>query len=126
MSSLNEHDRIDAQLRSHERKFSLSASDHERRAEEIRTKKHRELGQHIGLPDEARGRLESSYDARIRHHERQGAIHRRRATVARAGYLHHGPDEGRDTEYMRDHHELIEMARRTGRLRQTDEPLDLD
>jgi hypothetical protein len=47
--------------------------------------------------------------------------YRRRAEHAAAGYLLHGPDEARDADYSRGHGELIELARKTGRLRQTDE-----
>jgi hypothetical protein len=52
------------------------------------------------------------------------AIAGRRAEHAGAGCLLSGPDEGRDADYMRDHHGRHDLAGKTDRLRQTDEGID--
>jgi hypothetical protein len=123
MEHLTDHERIGPILASHERRCTLCAAEHEEHAELARTRKTRELGMHINAPSEARKRMEATHDEAIARHEGQARMHRRRAEHAAAGYLLHGPDEGRDSEYMRANQELIGMARRTGRLRQTDESI---
>jgi hypothetical protein len=65
--------------------------------------------------------MEMMHDATIAKHESQARIHRRRAEHAAAGYCLHGPDEAQDGEYMQSHQDLMGMARRTGRLRHSDE-----
>jgi hypothetical protein len=122
-SSMSDHERIGPLIQSHERKWTLEASEHEEAAEKARTKKHADIGMHINAPAEARGRMERTHDEAISRHERAARQCRRRAEHAAAGYVLHGPDEG-SADYMRDHQELHDLARRTGRLRQTAEGLD--
>jgi hypothetical protein len=82
-------------------------------------KKHQAMGQHVNAPEEARGRMESMHDAEIAKHEKAGRVYRRRAEHAQAGYVLASPDD--DADYLRSHQELHDLARRTGRLRQTGE-----
>lgn len=117
----NDHERIGPILASHERAWSLQAAEHEEGAERARDKKQREMGMHANAPEEARGRMEGVHDAEIARHESQARIYRRRAAHAAEGFLLASPDEVRDAEYQRHHSELIAMAQRTGRMRQSDE-----
>jgi hypothetical protein len=121
MSMLSDHEKIDGLLRSHERKWTLQAASHEEDAEKARSRKHEAMSAHVNAPDEARSRMSSMHDAEIRGHETKARVCRRRAEHAAAGYLLEGPDETRDADYQRDHADLVAMARRTGRLRASDE-----
>jgi hypothetical protein len=61
------------------------------------------------------------HDWEIAHHEERARAYRRRASIAAQGYLLDSPDERLDVQYQREHGDLIGMARRTGRLRQTED-----
>ena len=115
---MSEHATFDGELKGHERAWTLRAAEHEEAAEQARDRKHRELSMHLNAPDEVRRKLTMHHDAAIKQHETAGCSCRRRAEHAAAGYLLHGPSEGTDANYMKDHTKLIEAARRLGRLRQ--------
>jgi hypothetical protein len=121
MSELSDHQAIGPILASHERAWSAAAHDHADRAEKARTAKAEDLAKQLRIPEEYRRRLEARHDASIAHHERQAAIHQRRAEYARAGYVLDGPDERTDAVYQKDHAGLIGLARRTARLRYVDD-----
>jgi hypothetical protein len=121
---MSDHERIGPLLQSHERAWTLKATEHEEAAERARNKKKAELEAHQNAPEEARRKMVATHDATINHHDKQARVHRRRAEHARAGYILHGPDETADASYVRDHQDLIDTARRAGRLRHTEESID--
>lgn len=121
---LADHERVGPILASYERAWAGEAAQHEEQAEQAKDRKTRAMGQHVNAPPDARGRMEGVYDAQIAKHERQARVHRRRAEHAAAGYVLHGPDESTDADYMRAHQDVIELARKTGRLRQSGEACD--
>lgn len=120
----SDHEKIGPALASHHLAWTARAAEHDEAAERGRDEKRRVMGKQTGIPDEPRLKLQMAHDAAIGHHEKQARIHRRRAALAGAGYLHHGPDEIGDAMYMKEHADLIGLAQRTGRLRQSDERLD--
>jgi hypothetical protein len=120
----SDHEKLSAILASLERTFSAAAADHAEQAERARDAKHQDLSRQHGVTEENRRRIEMTHDAKIAGFERQASIAQRRAAHCRAGYLLHSPSEAGDPAYMLANHEVVEMARRIGRLRQTDENLD--
>ena len=123
MSDQSDHERVGPLLASHERAWTLKAAAHSLAAENARDKKKAALEAHQNAPEEARRKMVAMHDAAIGHHDKQARVHHRRAEHARAGYVLHGPDETSDASYVRDHQGLIDTARRSGRLRQTEESI---
>jgi hypothetical protein len=119
--ALDDHERIGPVLGSMERAFSLRAAEHEEAAERAKDDKRKQLAKHINIPMEHRRRLEMAHDATIRHHEEEGAKYRRRSDYLRAGYVLDSPSERRDGDFMRQHHDLVDLARKAGRLRYSEE-----
>jgi hypothetical protein len=73
----------------------------------------------INAPVELLRKLTAVHDWEIAHHEERARTYRRRASIASHGYLLDSPDERLDLHNQREHADLIGMARRMGRLRQT-------
>jgi hypothetical protein len=86
---------------------------------DARARKEREQATWINAPAELHRKLTAVRDWEIAHHEERARAYRRRASIAAQGDLLDSPDERRDVQYQREHGDLIDMARRTGRLRQT-------
>src|SRR5689334_53372 len=118
---MNDHERIDTMLRSHERAWMLKAAFHEAAAEKGRGEKKRAFDTTHGMPDHVKENLSHTYDTAIGHHVRQSRAYRRRAEHARAGFVLDGPEERSDAEYRMSHGDLIRTAHQTGRLRHSDE-----
>jgi hypothetical protein len=119
--AISDHATVGTVFGSMERAFSLRAAEHEEAAERARDDKKRQLGKHVNIPPEHRKRLEMAHDATIRHHEEQGQRFRRRAAYLASGYALDSPSERRDADFVRQHHDLLDLARKTGRLRYSDE-----
>jgi hypothetical protein len=118
-----DHEKLSGILASLERTFSAAAADASEAAEKARDAKHADLASHHGLTAENRRKIEMTHDQKIGVHDRAARVNQRRAAHARAGYLLHSPTESGDSEYMQKNHEVVDMARRAGRLRQTEENL---
>jgi hypothetical protein len=112
-------ERIGPMLASHVREWIVKAAEHEEAAQNARVRKEREQAKWINAPAELFRKLTAVHDWEIAHHEEQAQAYRRRAAIAVQGHPLDSADERRDAPYQREHSDLIGMARRTCRLRQT-------
>jgi hypothetical protein len=120
-SCIGDDERIGPMLASHVRKWIVKAAEHEKAAQRARARKEREQAKWINAPADLLRKLAAVHDWEIAHHEERTQAYRRRAAIAAQGYLLDSPDDRMDAQYQRDHGDLIGMARRTGRPRQTED-----
>jgi hypothetical protein len=97
------------------------AAQHERVAQNALARKECEQARWINAPADLLRKLTAVRDWEIAHHEERARAYRRRASIAAQGYLLESPDERLDEQFQREHGDLIDMARRAGRLRQTED-----
>jgi hypothetical protein len=118
-SGIGDDERIGPMLASHVRKWIVKAAEPEEAAQRARAREKREQAQWINAPAEWLREMTAVHDWEIAHHEERARAYRRRGAIGAQGYLLDSPDERLDAQDQREHGDLIGMARRTGRLRQT-------
>ncbi len=120
-SCIGDEEHIRPKLTSRVRNWIVKAAEHEEVAQKARARKEREQAGWINAPAEKLRKLTAVHDGEIAPHEERARAYRRRAAIAAQGYLLDSPDERLGVPYQREHGDLIGMARRTGRLRQTED-----